>query len=188
MDLGTKMNSQYITARSGLVGRVAFSLLLGVAIVFSSLVCLNKMDIINVKLPSHFGIYIKPSVDKTAKTGEPSNEAIVGFDVNEVSIGNGISFCMAEVLYRQADGSVKIFLINPSEAGVNLLAEIKNADTGKTLFRSGFIDAGQYIERMNPKGKWENAETAIKIYVYAVDPARNISCGTFEFETVLQPW
>ena len=175
------MNNQYMYVRTGLMGRVIFCTLLSLAIIFSSLVCFGKISVPN-------GIYIKPSIDNTVMLGEPGNDEIVGFDVKEVSAGNGISFCIAGVLYRQVDGCVKVFLTNPTDAKVNLLLEIKDVSNEKTIFKTGLIEPGYFVERVKPKGKWENASTPIKICVYAMDPDSNYSQGTIEFETMLQPW
>ena len=182
------MINQYINVRTGYVERMIFSLLLSFAIIFALVFCLGRANIVNFSLPWNLGVYLKPAIDKTAREGVLADEVTRGFDINEIAIANGISFSMAGVLYRQADGSVKIFLTNPSGAKVNLLCEIKDANSERTLFKSGLINAGHYVERLTPRARWENAETPIKIYVYAIDAETNMSRGTIELETALQPW
>ena len=177
------MHKQYIYSKTGLLTQMIFIILMSGVIIFASLVWFGKLS-----LPNDFGIYRRPPIDKMAAEGVPLESDTLGFDVSEISIQNGTSFSMASVLYRQADGSVMIFLTNPAGSGVDLLCEIKDKRSGKTLFKSGRVLAGQYLESLKPKGKWENIEKPIRIYVYSIDPKTYYSRGTIELETTLQPW
>ena len=173
------MSKQYIHVKSDLFERVVFILLLAFSVAFASVYCFGTT--------ATTGIYYPPSIDKAAKEGTPPATAVQGFDVSNISFG-GLSFGMASVIYRQADGAVKIFLTNPNDSGADLLCEIKDADSEKTLFKSGRIKEGQYLERIRTKGGWQNVATPVKIYVYAIDSVTKYSKGTIEFETILQPW
>ncbi len=130
--------------------------------------------------------YKPPAFEKGAKAGVPEVEESYLF--KQVESDFGYRFYIAANLYRQADGSLNIYLTNPADNGVYLMCEIYDADTGEMYYKSGVLDTGSYIETLKPKKDFENAFHNIRIDVYAFEPETYVSAGTTELKLALQPW
>ena len=136
-----------------------------------------------------YGINIKyrpPEHEAHATSGKP--EVDESFLYRTIESDFGYSFAMAANLYRQEDGSVRIFLTNPSENDFYLMCEVYDMDTAELYYKSGLLSPGEYVDSLKPEGDFENVFHNISVKVYALDMEDYTSEGTTELNLALQPW
>ena len=131
-------------------------------------------------------LYSPPARDKTAQKGTPAVDE--SYLYKRVDSDFGYSFSLAANLYRQEDGSVKIYLTDPDMNSVDLVCEVHDSDTGDLLYKSGRISPGEYVETLSPAAEVDNAKRDITVSVYALNSDTYKSEGTTELNLVLQPW
>ena len=130
--------------------------------------------------------YKPPGFEAKAVQGIPAVDE--SFLSKEIKSDFGYRFYMAANLYRQEDGSVYIYLTDPSDNEVNLMCEVYDADTEELYYKSGVISPGEYVEALRPKKDFSNVYHDIIVRVYAFEPETYISEGTTELKLALQPW
>lgn len=94
---------------------------------------------------------------------------------------------MAANLYQQKNGDVNIFFTNPVSNTVLLRCEIVDKDTEKVLYKTGYIEPGEYIKSVN-NSSVDNEEYDVIVKVYAYADESFTSAGTTELLMKLQPW
>ena len=80
-------------------------------------------------------------------------------------------------MYQQEDGSLLVYFTNPQSSDANLMCEIQN-ENGETIYKSGVIRPGEYIERLEPLAELSDEAIKIELYVYAFEPDTWYSKGT----------
>ncbi|MCR4611779.1 MAG: hypothetical protein K5644_07775 [Lachnospiraceae bacterium] len=129
--------------------------------------------------------YTPPSHDSTAKTGIPNVDE--NYMYGSVNTEFGYVIQMAANLYQQKNGDVNIYFTNPISNSVLLRCEIIDKDSGKTLYNTGYINPGEYIESVNNNSvDNEKYDVITKVYAYTKDSFT--SEGTTELSMKLQPW
>ena len=141
---------------------------------------------VGVVVYSTFLKYEPPKFEINAFAGTPAPEE--GFLYDEVESGFGYKFSIASNLYQQEDRTLKTFFTNPSENVVNLMCEIRNAETDELLYDCGLLHPGEYVEAFEPKGSFENIKYDVNVKIYAFEPDTYQSAGTTTLKLVLQPW
>lgn len=129
--------------------------------------------------------YSHPEFDATAAAGVPAPADNMAY--NEISAENGVRFSLAATMYQQEDGSLLVYFTNPAASQCVLMCEIKN-EAGKTLYKSGAVRPGEYVERLTPLTEIENIATPITMWVYAFEPDTWYSVGEVQLSNILQPY
>ena len=129
--------------------------------------------------------YMPPSHDSSALKGTPEVDESYLYGTAKTEYGYAIQ--MAANLYQQQNGDVNIYFTNPISNSVLLRCEIIDKDTGKTLYNTGYINPGEYIESVNNKSV-DNKTYDIIAKVYAYTDESFTSEGTTELSLKLQPW
>lgn len=129
--------------------------------------------------------YIPPEIDLTAQTGVPEPEERMAY--GEISAQGGFTFGIAGTMYQQEDGSLLVYFTNPQSSDANLMCEIQN-ENGETIYKSGVIRPGEYIERLEPLAELSDEAIKIELYVYAFEPDTWYSKGTINLSNMLQPY
>ncbi|MCR4612137.1 MAG: hypothetical protein K5644_09600 [Lachnospiraceae bacterium] len=129
--------------------------------------------------------YTPPSHDSTAKTGIPNVDE--SYMYGSVNTQHGYVIQMAANLYQQQNGDVNIYFTNPISNSVLLRCEIKDKDSEKTLYDTGYINPGEYIESVN-NSSVDNKKYDVIVKVYAYADETFTSEGTTELSMKLQPW
>jgi acylphosphatase len=131
--------------------------------------------------------YSPPPFEANAAAGAPTPPD--NLDYSEFEAVDKFKFKIAGTLYQQEDGSVKVYLTNPDENSLYLMCEIIG-DVGSgdiTLYRSGLLQPGEYVENLEPLLGLENTAIEIKVNIYALDSESFHSMGTVTLDNVLQP-
>lgn len=129
--------------------------------------------------------YVPPDFEASAVRGVPSPPENMGY--GEISAPGGFSFFVAGTMYQQEDGSLLIYLTNPSDSGYNLMCEITD-QSNRTIYRSGVLRPGEYVERLEPAKQLPNEAMEIAMNVYAFEPDTWYSRGTISLNNMLQPY
>ena len=95
---------------------------------------------------------------------------------------------MASNLYQQEDGSLKVYFTNPEANRVKLMVEIFETETEQSLYRSGVILPGEYIEKLEKNSEFSNEQKEITVKIYAFEENTWYSAGHIEISGLLQPW
>lgn len=93
----------------------------------------------------------------------------------------------AGTIYQQADGALELYLTSPEENEAYLLCEVTDIE-GKTLYRSGLLRPGEYVERLDSLTALENKAIEIAVNIYAFEPETFYSIGTVTLKNVLQAY
>lgn len=142
--------------------------------------------VIGVTWFSHNIPYTPPEYEVSAIVGEPNPTE--DFLYGGMDTAYNFRVQMATNLYQQENGSVKVFFTNVEENDVNLMCEIIDEETEKTLYKSGVVRPGEYVESLEPVEKFSNEAKDIMIKIYAFEPEDWYSAGTIEIGSVLQAW
>ena len=130
--------------------------------------------------------YKPPKHEPNAVSGIPVVEE--HYLYNKADTEFGYSFSMAANLYRQEDGSLNIYLTNPSANEVLLLCKIFDAENDTLYYESGYLEPGEYVENLPCATDFENVYHDVRVKIYAYHPATYTSEGTTELKIALQPW
>jgi hypothetical protein len=129
--------------------------------------------------------YTPPPFEENAVVGEPDPPANMAYDA--VVATGGYSFAMAANVYQQENHDLLLYLTNPKESGIWLMCEVKNKEYG-TMYKSGVLRQGEYLERLTPESEFPNEPIEVEILIYGFEPENYQSCGTVYMSTILQPW
>jgi hypothetical protein len=88
----------------------------------------------------------------------------------------------------QEDGSLFVYFTNVEENDVRMMCEIVQEGTEITLYKSGVLNPGEYVEKLDPVTEIENEKKDIIIRIYAFEEENWYSAGTVEITSLLQPW
>ena len=129
--------------------------------------------------------YRPPKHDESAKQGtvEPAEEYLYGTAQTEF----GYAVEMAANLYQQQNGDVNIYFTNSISNKVYLRCELIDQKRNKVLYRTGYIEPGEYIESLH-NSRVANKQYDITVKIYAYTPETFTSEGTTEISLKLQPW
>lgn len=129
--------------------------------------------------------YRPPEHDPMAKEGipKPAEEYMYGTAQTEYNYVVG----MAANLYQQENGDVYIYFTNSIANDVYLRCEIIDRAKNKVLYRTGYIEPGEYIETVN-NSRVANQQYDVTVKVYAYTKGTFTSEGTTELSLKLQPW
>ena len=126
-----------------------------------------------------------PEMELTAQYGVPSPPETLRYGA--VSVDNGFSFSIAGTMYQQQDASLLVYFTNPTGSGCNMQCVVSD-ENGNTLYRSGAVPPGCYVEKLAPVAEMKNEAMPIEICVYAFEPGTWYSMGTIELANTLYPW
>ncbi|MEG0090993.1 MAG: hypothetical protein RSA20_04165, partial [Oscillospiraceae bacterium] len=129
--------------------------------------------------------YTPPPFEPTAVAGVPTPPEHMGY--GEISAEGGFAFSIVGTMYQQQDGSLLVYFTNPPYSEANLQCEIKH-ENGDTLYKSGVLRPGEYVERLQPQTELKNEATKIELNVYAFAPETWYSKGTINLQNILQPY
>ncbi|MDD3193900.1 MAG: hypothetical protein PHE47_08700 [Oscillospiraceae bacterium] len=129
--------------------------------------------------------YQPPAYEPAVQVGVPDPPEGMGY--GQISAENGFSFWVAGAMYQQEDGSLLVYLTNPADSVCNILCEITDQD-GHTLYRSGALRPGEFVERLYPLKQMENTTIEIQMNVYAFEPETWFSVGTITLNNTLHQW
>ncbi len=139
-----------------------------------------------VLLISRYNKYSPPELDDKRQTGIPAPDEKYLYET--IDTDYGYSFRIAANLFRQKDGSVMIYFTNPAENSVSLMCAVNDTDDGTVYYKSGRINPGEYIEKLDPNIEFENEVKNITVRIYAFEPTNYTSAGSTNLKMVLQPW
>ena len=132
-----------------------------------------------------FAKYTPPKHDEMAKQGNPvpAEHYLYGSVQTEYMYYVG----MAANLYQQENGDVYLYFTNPITNNVYLRCDLVDQKTKKVLYKTGYIEPGEYIEYVNnPKVSNKQYDVTVRVYAYEKDTFT--SEGTTELVLKLQPW
>ena len=128
--------------------------------------------------------YSPPSHDFAAITGVPVPDE--GMLYGQMASEYGYSIAMAANLYQQENGDVYVYFTNPEINEVKLRLEIIDKKTQNVLYQTGYIEPGEYIEKINNRSVANRQyDITAKVMAYEDDFT---SAGVTELELMLQPW
>ena len=130
--------------------------------------------------------YKPPKAEENALAGLPEPKESFMFSTIETDYGFSIN--MAANLYMQEDGSLLVYFTNVEENDVRMMCEIVQEGTEITLYKSGVLNPGEYVEKLDPVTEIENEKKDIIIRIYAFEEENWYSAGTVEIGSLLQPW
>ena len=130
-------------------------------------------------------VYVPPAFEPLAISGVPVPADNMGY--GEISASGGFSFFVAGTMYQQEDGSLLIYFTNPKDSGVNLMCKITDG-ADRTLYKSGVLRSGEYVERLRPEEQLPNEALEIEMNVYAFEPDTWYSKGPISLNNILQPY
>jgi len=129
--------------------------------------------------------YAPPPFEPKAVAGAP--EVPENMSYGRIEAENGFYFSTAGTIYQQADGSLIIYLTNHGDSGVWIMCEIAD-ENGNTLYKSGVLRPGEYVERLYPERKFANEAIKVEMKVYGFEPETYHSMGSVFLNNILQPW
>lgn len=130
-------------------------------------------------------VFVPPDFDPAAQAGVPAPPENMSY--GGIEAPQAFKFYIAGTLFQQEDGTVLQYLTNPKDSGVNLLCEIVDKN-GEVLYKSGLIQPGYYLERLDPIKKIKNEAIEVDVKVYAYEPETYYSKGVISLGNTLQPW
>lgn len=129
--------------------------------------------------------YQPPELEPARQKGAPNVDE--HYLYREVQTAFEHSFGIAANLYRQEDGSVNIWLVNPADSRVHLACEVKDAETNDVYYKSGRIEPGEYVQNLPPL-ILDNKQHMVDVTVYAFHETDFTSEGSTTLRLTLQPW
>ena len=129
--------------------------------------------------------YQPPPFEPEAVMGAPNPPE--SFDYGEIDAAGKFAFGIAGTLYRQEDGSLRIYFSNPETNEAYLMCEVADSG-GKALYKSGLLRPGEHVVSLYPITKMKNVAVNIEVRVYALDPEHYYSMGTVTLDNILQPY
>lgn len=171
------MREQTVQVKTGKIGKVVLTAVLAVIM---CLVLLGCWYLFLYKEP-----FSPPEFDPNVRGGLP--EAAENMNYGSVTAPTGFSVGLCGTMYQQEDGTLVIDVTNPETNDVNILCEIKDG-SGVTLYKSGVISPGNYVERLSPLTELIDEAVPITILVYGYEQDSWYSRGTIELDNILQPY
>jgi len=129
--------------------------------------------------------YLPPPFETSAQTGTPKPPENMGY--GRIDAENGFYFSTVGTIYQQEDRSLLIYLTNHGDSGVWLMCEIAD-ENGNTLYKSGVLRQGEYVERLYPERKFANEAIKVEMRIYGFEPETYHSVGSVFLNNTLQPW
>jgi len=129
--------------------------------------------------------YKPPPFEQGAVAGMP--EAPDSYGYGKIDAMGNFTFWIASVMYRQEDGSIRVYFTNPADNEEFLLCEVVDHE-GNTLYKSGLLRPGEHVVSLNPVKKLENEAIKVEVKVYALDSEHFYSAGTVTLDNTLQPY
>lgn len=123
--------------------------------------------------------YEPPEWEPNAVTGTPTPPDGVGYGFGRAATENSFTVGLASVWTRNADGSLPVWLTNPAENTAYLLMRVRRASDGQTLYQSGLLRPGEYVENLPPLIELTDAPIEADVAIYSFDPETYHSLGTF---------
>ena len=130
--------------------------------------------------------YKPPPFEPEANIGAPIPPDNMGY--TELDAMGRFTFGIASNIYQQEDGSLKLYLTNKGDNEIYLMCEVIDIAKERTLYRSGLLRPGEYVESLYPIRKLKNEAVMVEICVYALSPEDYVSIGTITLDNVLQPF
>ncbi len=130
--------------------------------------------------------YIPPEFESRALAGIPTPQE--NYLYRGIETDYGFLVKLASNLYQQEDGSLKVYFTNPIENEVYLMIDIVENESFKSIYRSGVIKPGEYVETLEQVIPIENELTKATIRIYAFETQHWYSEGTVEIDCEIQPW
>jgi len=130
--------------------------------------------------------YQPPPFESEAVQGIPDPPQNMGY--GQIDALGKFTFGIIGVMYRQKDGSLKLYLTNHEENEAYLMCEVIDIENKKILYRSGLLKPGEYVESLYPLKKMKNEAIQIEVNVYALDLESYISLGSVTLDNLLQPF
>jgi hypothetical protein len=129
--------------------------------------------------------YVPHPHAKNTVVGVPEPEEHMNFSVTDAD--GRFEFGTVGTVFRQHDGSVKLYLTNFESNDAYLMCEIVDVANETVLYRSGLVRPGEYLQSIEPLVEIKNEATPIHIHVYALGLEDYVSVGAVTLENVLQP-
>lgn len=173
----TKARKQYLVSTTGKKKRVIRTLVV-LAFFCAGIGLLFFVNSLKYRPPVH---------ESNAIMGAPMpNESYL---YSELTSQFNYTFGLAANLYRQADGSINLYLYNlPTNEGEMMVEICDRENEDMVYYRSGLLNPGEYVERLTPNIHFTNEMHEITIKVYSFEPETYRSNGTTLLDAVLQPW
>lgn len=130
--------------------------------------------------------YVPPARETNARMGTPTPDE--HYLYSRLNTDFGYQVMLAANLYRQEDGSLNIYFTNTDANEVLLLCEIVAEDSGDTLYKSGLLKPGEYVESLSPCMDFPNEATKVLVKIYAFEPKTFYSAGSTVLNVTLQAW
>jgi len=130
--------------------------------------------------------YAPRPLEANAVIGVPEPDEHMNYTITEPEVGQ-FRFATVGTIYRQHDGSIKLYLTNFDDNEVYLLCQIVDSSSGELLYESGRLRPGEYVESLFPLVEIENKATPISINVYAQTFGDYQSAGSVSLSNILQP-
>jgi hypothetical protein len=163
-----------------ITGTVIRQVVIFAIIAVTVLLALAVMFVIKYEPP-----YQPPPFELNAVQGVPNPPENMGY--SDVDAMGKFIFWLASTMYQQKDRSLCLYLTNPQENEVYIMCRIVD-EKDKTLYKSGLIRPGEYVERLYPIKKIKNKAVNIEVNIYAFDPENFQSVGTVTLDNILQPY
>jgi hypothetical protein len=129
--------------------------------------------------------YVPPPFEQSAMDGVPMPPDNMSY--TPISADGGYAFSMASNLYQQENGDLCIYFTDPGDSQVWMMCEVLS-DAYGTMYRSGVLRPGEYVERLPKVSDFPNEPIEVEIRVYGFEPTTYQSKGTVYLKTILQPW
>lgn len=129
--------------------------------------------------------YQPPPFELSAVTGVPDVPDNLRY--GELNAAGRFTFSIAATMYQEADGAVKLFLTNHESNETYIMCEVVCIESGRTIYRSGLLRPGEYVERLHPLRRLRNEAMRVEVYVYALALEDFLSVGQVTLENTLQP-
>ena len=142
--------------------------------------------IVGIAIWKNCFVYAPPARESNAKMGTPTPDG--HYLYSGLNTDFGYQVMLAANLYRQEDGSLNIYFTNTAANEVLLLCEIVAEDSGDTLYKSGLLKPGEYVESLSPCMDFPNEATMVLVKIYAFEPKTYYSAGSTVLNVTLQAW
>lgn len=128
--------------------------------------------------------YEPPPLEPNAITGVPDVPDNLRY--GELDAAGRFTFSIAATMYQEEDGAVKLFLTNHEDNEAYIMCEVVCIESGRTIYRSGLLRPGEYVERLHPLRIIKNEAKRVEVYVYALALEDYISVGQVTLDNILQ--
>ncbi|MBR3246104.1 MAG: hypothetical protein IKF90_25950 [Parasporobacterium sp.] len=168
---------QYNKVQTGSLSR---RLIIIVAVAVSAALIIGAIVFLNTRT------YEPPAFDVNAVAGEPIVQEELGYGVGGASDGSSFKAGLVSKWVREQDGSLPVWFTNPDGNDVYLLMRITRASDNKTIYESGLVKPGEYIEMLVPLEKLSADPIEVDAAIYSFDPENYHSMGTFHLSGTIE--